>query len=492
MKSVLGFLLALLVLAGGALPTGANEDDIHIAGIVLDPAGKPLPSVKVLAYSAVALSDYSARRRSDPTLDLPQPDGTGTTGVDGRFRFPTKTAGLHGLRVDPPGAARAVLGGVPAARGSVPSVVVKTERPTTLEGFLVDPKGKPLAGARVCVLAGVGNSHADLAECTLRTYVVESDASGRWAVSGVRPAEARIDHVTVRLDRASPIWFRYSLGSSEAKGPIVLGGTASVRFRLLDPDGEPVAGRIAADVMTERVHVWFLLSTGVDGTVVLDGLPAGKMSIPMAASKEMRNANVSLREAFQTTFELVDGKLLEHEIRLEPTRVLEGTVVDDKGKPIVGATVRPPQEDLELPTATSDAEGRFRLVNVRHLDAAQALAEGYVPTRGEYDLDKRQGTPDGRLVIRLTRFGEVSGLVLTPQGKPAVGWTVTSQSFGFGSVDVMNDTITGEDGRFLHPSAMVGALVVTATGPEYALGEASATVAAGKRTEGVLIKTKAP
>ncbi len=488
-RLVLGSLLALVLLASGAPSTEATEDDLHVVGIVLDPAGKPLPSVQVLAYGATTLADFASRRTKDPTLDLPRPDGTGTTGADGRFRIPTKTAGLHALRVDPPGTARAVLGGVPAGRGSVPSVVVRTETPTSLEGHLVDPRGKPLAGARVSVLAGCGNSYSDLADYTLRTYVVESDASGRWVVTGARPDGGGV--VTIRPHPAGPLWFRYFLGSTEGKGPTQLGGTASARFRLVDPDGRPVAGKIAADVMTEGAQAWFLVSTGADGIAVVEGLPTGKMSIPIAASSEMRTPEVGLRAAFMTTFELVDGKVLDQEVRLAPTRVLEGIVTDDQGHPIAGAIVRPPQDDLELPTATSDAAGRFQLRNVRHWDMVEASAQGYLTSRARPASDAPTAGSEGLVILRLTRFGEVAGRVLTPDGKPAVGWIVAAEGAGGGLEHVMTYTVSGEDGRFLYPIAADGSFVLTTSGPE-AFGETTATVVAGKRTEGAIIRTRSP
>lgn len=116
----------------------------------------------------------------------------------------------------------------------------------------------------------------------------------------------------------------------------------------------------------------------------------------------------------------VDGPL---GIRLEPTFVLPGQVVDPSGLPVAGATVylktaidpRPPWA-TPRPTVTTDDAGRFAFPDAVAGPANLAAeAAGWAPTR---HIDVEIGPATSGLTLRLVPGAVVTGRVVDPDGAP--------------------------------------------------------------------------
>jgi len=140
---------------------------------------------------------------------------------------------------------------------------------------------------------------------------------------------------------------------------IVLSSGASVRLRVVDPDGAPVTGVTTAgrtnrgirgrDAAPDAKFDVITLAPGEDRLVMVrhDGRKLGKV--------------VHVREG--------DDKAGPVLVTLAPLATITGRVADADGNPVPGARVRPallPAGDfsLSLPQVTTDQEGRFRVPDV--------------------------------------------------------------------------------------------------------------------------------
>jgi hypothetical protein len=156
---------------------------------------------------------------------------------------------------------------------------------------------------------------------------------------------------------------------------------------------------------------------------------------------------------------LDDGPLI---LRLERGAVLIGRVVrDDTGEPVAGAEVMATPgaayDDSDVPTTTTDAEGRFRL---------EGLAEGPCkPTARALGLFAQgpwvrlgPGVEAPPVVLRMTRLPSVSGrLVFAPGDQPCVQGEVTLRSKILPWQSAESDAL----GRITFPALLPGSYEVT-------------------------------
>jgi protocatechuate 3,4-dioxygenase beta subunit len=248
-------------------------------------------------------------------------------------------------------------------------------------------------------------------------------------------------------------------------------------LRVVDPTGRPVEG--AAVAIDAELANWARSAlTDKDGRATLT---------PLANDAGKHMLRIS-KPGYVTAEVLQNGERLPQEVRLPPGVRYGGLVTDEEGKPVAGASiniiVRGTREGVKLrpalhlltdtqgrwetPLLPADLESKEMRIWVAHSDYVSDSSEGQGKAP---DIKKLR---DGTAKRVLHRGVEVSGVVLRPDGTPAVNVTVRQGR----DRDAGNPrTRTDEQGRFRFRHVQPGELTLTVqTGgcaPEVKVLEAS-------------------
>ncbi|MGO9920510.1 MAG: carboxypeptidase regulatory-like domain-containing protein [Isosphaeraceae bacterium] len=168
-------------------------------------------------------------------------------------------------------------------------VTITLERAVTITGRVLDPDGKPVAGATVApALTGTGNSLTGDTR-----FSVQTDKDGQFTMT--LPASGGRQYNLVAHDGKYQEWRNWANGilpafaakpGQEIRGvELKLTKPATVRGRVTDRDGKPIANRevraAAADLLENRYYDP-TVKTAADGTFELKFIRPGEQSIQVA------------------------------------------------------------------------------------------------------------------------------------------------------------------------------------------------------------------
>jgi len=225
-------------------------------------------------------------------------------------------------------------------------------RPTHAEGRIVNVHGEAIAGAFVAASA--------VAVHNPRERVV-TDASGRFDFPRLRPGKARIyavaDGYAGRAsapfearpgDGVSGLVIRLKRGGS-VEGRLFFDGppptNTAICLQALDPGPTPEGGFV----------VGFLASASVerDGVFGFRDVPPGRYRVVAWLDHHYRR--------FPDVFQVIAGETTRTVVHVADVRRCEGTVVDDRGRPVPHARVRLQSDDPAhvKSQAYTDLQGRF-------------------------------------------------------------------------------------------------------------------------------------
>jgi RNA polymerase sigma factor (sigma-70 family) len=330
-------------------------------------------------------------------------------------------------------------GARPPAAGVKPSGADEPDGSALVSGRVVDPDGKPFAGAKVFFaryLLGDGGPQPPAVTSdaegrfrlrVARTGYPDKDRKALWmrgAVVAVGPGFAfgwagtdnadKLTDVTVRLGREVPIQGRVL----DLQGKPIAGVTVEVRGVRCREDGGDLKALVEALRARKHAHdphgphLWLdpaLLGlprpavTGADGTFRLTGIRGECLVGVRFAGPTIETAEVYAMTRPAPTLAtprswdspelgtvVYHGNTFDH--AAAPTRPVEGVVRDrDSGKPLGGVTVRSLMGSARehfagdpYLEATTDDEGRYRLLGLtregRHLlEVLPAPGQPYLP-----------------------------------------------------------------------------------------------------------------
>ncbi len=285
--------------------------------------------------------------------------------------------------------------------------VTVLERGYTLTGRVTDAAGKPIPIARVMLAEDRFGSPKEPS--------TETDRQGRFRFDVVSPT---MQFVTVQAEGYAPDMQNVKVSAETAPLTFRLEQGHSIRGRVVGPDGRPVEGAgVVADTWRRyRPRLWSG-RTGEEGRFEWTSAPADAVMFGVYKKGYMSKRDLSLTAREE-----------EYVIEMHGELEVSGTVTDARtGEPISEFTVIPGiQWDAERPTfwdqeaATAGANGQYtlRFTYPRFGHAVRIEAPGYKPALSRVFKDD-----EGELVcdFELETGANVEGVVLRPDGEPAVG-----------------------------------------------------------------------
>ena len=293
-------------------------------------------------------------------------------------------------------AARPQSGGLAARR--------RDQRP---EGWLrarvLDPRGQPLADARVRLGAGSGRRRG-------RALTFVTDAVGAFEAA-LPPGRYALVAQAEGFARSEPAGVRVrSRETSEVS--LSLRVSSSLRGRALDLQGQPIA---SARVQVERGG---RAETDAAGRFVISGLVEGLYDVSVEAKGYVRGR---ARDVAVT-----EERGGEVELRLEPGALVSGTLLGPDAQPVARGLVFAYRDRRRLGMGRSDAQGRYRLEGL-----SPGPVELFARSR-DYELTARiQGELRARqltaLDLPMAEGPTIVGVLRDRAGAPQEGLELTAR-----------------------------------------------------------------
>ncbi len=369
----------------------------------------------------------------------------GLSNAEGRYKIERMAGGAYFLTTARGGAAldpMSLLGTLNFELLTVPEGeeveydIVDTSLGGARVSGLVTDRGAPITGGRVLALGLESESllGVDVKLARIRAdggYEFESLAPGEYQLQVTADLPARGDsgrapeaRVSVEIPDLSEVRLDLALPEGELSGAVRDAATgegvkaAMVVLRALDqPAPSGMLGRLMAQGGRERA------STDGDGRFSFERLEPGRWRLDVGApswgEQEGRYA-----PAEPLKLELREGERLDDlEVRLEPAIRVTGTVRDETGSPVSGASVVAVRSGLEAAAAqraASDESGRFTLEGLAPGTwDLSASAEGFAQTTRRGVTVERDARGEVELV--LARGIEVVLRVFDSAGRPVSG-----------------------------------------------------------------------
>lgn len=324
-----------------ALPAAITYDGTVIDAI----SGKPIPDVKVRVW----------RRDSSDWSDIEITDHT--TDAEGRYSFtlpPEQVArDFLYLEVSAQHPNYAMKGKSGYSHDMIRKNLKLGEPPfyskirlwpgEAVTGTVVDPEGKPVAGAEVTLMA----RSDDMPTFRFTRERTKTDEQGNFRVVPPTPGNGAL---WIRPERFTPLAFLVNDRRGDW-GKITVEKGADVPGKVVDQDGTPVAGvRVEARRSGDgpEVDKWLRANavannigrqtvTAADGTFTLAALPDGEYTITIQSDSESYDPpplpQVFLHHKFSIAGGVAPGPI---EIRAVPHVTIKARYFDSAGKPRSG------------------------------------------------------------------------------------------------------------------------------------------------------------
>ncbi|HZN37349.1 MAG TPA: sigma-70 family RNA polymerase sigma factor [Planctomycetota bacterium] len=319
------------------------------------------------------------------------------------------------------------------AAGSVTTIDLRVRRDAFVRGIVVDGDDRPVPDARLWL--------SDRATWARGFEMARSDANGRFELP------LRDDHyVGARKAGWAPSRLRYlwPVPTSDVTLRLSsLGG--AVRGRVLRTDGAPIAGAIV-EVGQQGGHVVpggtirerYLqptpeaLRTDANGAFFADGVAGGSTGV-----RAWADGHASVLQQVDVAI----GRTSDVVLMLPRAATIEGTVRDDKQRPVAKASVSVGDWDQFGSVRTqSDEAGDFRLEHVS-AGAVQILAK-LGPAHALATLQLEAGRVATWNPVLGTR--QLAGTLVGPAGAPIAGYEIGT----FGDGAQVESATTDASGRF--------------------------------------------
>jgi protocatechuate 3,4-dioxygenase beta subunit len=353
-------------------------DRTYFEGRVLAPDGSPVSNAPIRA-------DSGPKRMGDGGL-MTECWTEGRSGKDGRYRLYVEP-GMYEFQVRVPGAGVARLPKQAIATDEVRALDIPLAPGVNFEARVVDAQdGKPIAGFvlkdwRNPSVAGTSDSEGIIRIPAMMPGrfafgMIQAKGYARWW------SDACLSEWT-RFEKANRFGFQRNLDGLDfdmrpGMAPVTIHAekAATIRGRVLAPDGKPVAGATVAPALTGSGNsltgdTRFSVETNRDGSFTMRLPASGEIAYNLVAHdgqfQQWRTWANGILAPFRTTpGQVIDGVILS----LTRPATVRGRVVDAAGQPVVGREVRASAADKREnryydPTTKTGPDGAFELRFIR-------------------------------------------------------------------------------------------------------------------------------
>lgn len=422
------------------------------------------------------------------------------TDTNGRFELTDLSPGRYDLGARAPGFAPAEVPGValPADERDFEIGTIVLSPGEEIAGRVLDPDGRPIAGATIRVRGGFGLSSLRRLD---EEPSAESDDGGRFLIDGLAPKSCE---ATVERDG----FVSRSLRGIRIPGEpieVILDVATSLAGVVVDVDGVPVAG---AQVVAKLRHQEGL-AVGLVGVRRMRALTDGEGRFALrgltADVWNLSASHVDHAPVRREGLELEVGQVTEVRLVLPEPASLSGQIVNSRGEPVSEArvTVRhdPTGSENFYSSHASDSDGRYSLEGVAPGNMALIVSHARYPEIIRHAvLEAGENSFD----IELDSGLEIAGLVVDEVGAPVAEALVYASGSGHGPPS-RRVTVAGErprtwvpeqpgtgrtnaEGRFTLPALTNGTYSVVARKEGYATAESSPVVLDSESVSGVELR----
>lgn len=363
---------------------------VRVHGLVTDLDGNPLAGADIVALGFLGNA------------------GKTTSAADGSYELRVTSQMMMGVQARLPGWVQDKTDTPEGQKGvreedvTEAQMDIRMRRAVSVSGRVLDPEGRPVAGASVTVRpereGGRGFDMLNMLSSDASTFTL---GNGTYVVDGV-PAGGKARVVARRegfVEGGSEAFEIGKDGVSKAPDVRLLTG-ASLTVKVQGAGGEPVAGaRVRVEVQREdglgrddfesimdRESGRLDLRSGPDGTVEANLLPPGQVTVRVQSPGHAPSGARAKVTAEGGPSEPVV-------VRLKPGLTLSGRVVDGDGHPVEGARVHVANQHTGRPSPRSPDAAE---------PAAEAQEEDWV---NEWDASRRAVT-DAQGAWRVTDLPE--------------------------------------------------------------------------------------
>ncbi len=388
---------------------------------------------------------------------------TAVTAANGSYKITDITPGNITLSAGKSGFSQINGAGTVQAGGTLifsPSMSTTPPTATTgeLKGTVVDSAtGLPLSGAMIAA-SGAG------------IYTASADASGNFSLSSM---DAGSYTISVSSTGYGTRTYTVTIiaGTATNLGSIALvmnATTGTVQGKVTDAsNGAPIAG---AAITVTGSTTWTAV-TSADGTYKITGIAPGAITISADKTGYITASGTSTVTAGGS---VLFSPALSTTPPVETTGVLKGTVANNAGQPVSGATVS--VIGKKTYTASTGPAGDFS-VSAMDVDtySVTVTAPGFLSQ--SYSVTILAGVTTDMGTVNLLpspTTGKVSGIVTdSATGSALAGVTVSATGASTWQA------VTGSDGTYEIPDVTPGAVALSAARTDYGTVTGTGTVTAG-------------
>ena len=418
--------------AGGRTPlANIRKKDIKhgLRGVVLDPAGTPIPGAQVFVAEAFNVGNFIAaiaRSRNFPRrrFNLARTDGTGAfvVGFDANvnadlfIRHPGYQVYVR-KSVHVPSDTIADLGRIFLSKGLVVRGYVRAAA-----------TGLPIEGATVR-MAQSGTAVFDSVPGDEDGVDRKTDKNGFYEFTTLKPGTYKFEAFAKGFAKQIKPNVTLAEGAAAPQLDFSLQVGLTISGMVVDGEGKPVAdAKVIANSYSVKEPVSSDARSGRDGTFEILGLPAGKYNLtaqapgfvegkkPLAQAGDTKVAIVLQRQGGVQVQVLGKHNRPLRSYKLQLRQVFEG-------QKVFGKTTVP---DVNVRNAR---RGWYTLTGIDpgKTYCLEVEARGYAMTFSE-PFKVELGKPMPQVVVRLTQGGSIRGRIVDSTGKPVAGALVETMS----------------------------------------------------------------